>query len=540
MYTGLMVALLAASVNLTADLSQRLGEMQETRLVIPADHPLYRSLEQAWNQGQTEVVKKILAEIEVSGLSLEEYALRYPTPRLFHGIAVNGGPIPVSDSTPIRQVELVRDPTTGTLLAFLVQDTVSGGPYHVITVRSTDGGNTWMETHDWTGTLPYAIDAFYGTVNGTTYAYLADIFGTDRARLRRFPFATGNYDGGFGNVTVLTATDTLKELAAFPNAANNFGYFLYLHSSGTVDYFFSSLSTPNFGSYPTGVTNADHGLSGAHVTGQVGPVMFAYINSTSDTLFVRWRTGTSNFGGTSFTGPIHNGMFSTSMGALADTVLVAYEYWDTTGTTSARLIRYRIMYGDTASFWSGMLSTDSTHSQREPRVIVDSGRFVVSWILYGGVEPDSIVYRSRPVGNPAWTTPWTFPFDFLSVADHDLVAMGGGVYGFLAVDNALNNRAVFMASSWTDVSEPSRPEPKPRVVLNRTVARVGGTLTLSLPFQGTVRVLLLDAMGRRQDVLYRGRALSTLQVRLPSRSGLYFLRVEGEGYTTTQRVVVVP
>ncbi|MCF6192427.1 MAG: hypothetical protein L3J76_04760, partial [Candidatus Hydrothermae bacterium] len=382
MYTVVLMATLISAHGILPELQARVAEIPQTRLTLPGDHPLYRALEQAWNSGDVRGVQALLAQLEQEGRAPTEYGLAYRTPRPYTGLLLNGGPIPVSDSTPIRQVELVRDPTTGTLLAFLVQDTLTSGSYHVITVRSTDGGNTWQETYDWGGLLPYAIDAFYGTVNGTTYAYLADIFGTDKARLRRFPFATGSYDAGFGNVTVLTATDTLKELAAFTNPTNNFGYFLYLHSSGTVDYFFSSLSTPNFGSYPTGVTNAAKGLSGAYVSGQVGPVMFAYLNGVGDTLFVRWRTGSSSFGGTFFTGSNNYGMLQTAMGALADTVLVAFDFLDTTGGANVRKIRYRIMYGDTALFSTANVSVDVTHSQRSPRVIVDSGRFVVSWILY--------------------------------------------------------------------------------------------------------------------------------------------------------------
>ena len=528
--------------SVSPDLLHRMPrDLGATRLVIPGDHPLYRALEQAWNRGDAEGVRAALTALEETGQTFPEYGIAYLEPRPFAGLQVNGGPIPVSSFLNVREVELVVNPNTGDLIAFLAVDTsASTSVFHVLTLLSTDGGNTWTETYDWSGFSPYKIDAFYGMVSGTTYAYVADIYGTGNARLRRFPFATGEYDAGFGNVTVTTSADTLKELAAFANDGADFGYFLYLHSSGEVEYRYSPLGTPSFGTISTGVTNADRGLSGTYVTGQIGPVLFAYTDATGDTLFVRWRTGGASFGGTFFTGSAYNSILGTSVAALADTVLVTYDTYDT--AQSARLIRYRIMYGDTASFSFGTISTDMSHSQRSPRAIQSNGTFAVSWIFYGNVEPDSIALRTRPVGTPSWSTVWAFPFDYLGVIvpDHDLAPLGGGVWGFLAIDEGRGDQAIFMASTWTDVAEPVEGAPVTRIRLDRTVVPRRGMLRLALPWTGRVRVSLLTVTGRQVRVMYEGPARETLLLQAPGRAGVYFLRVEGPARTDVRRFVVLP
>ncbi len=535
--SSLWLAAVIAATPGTAGLWDRIPEIAETRLTVPGEHPMYRALEEAWNQGDPVKVQELLKEMDARGITLEEYGLGYRTPRPVPRVNINGGPVPVSDSLNVRQVELVRDPATGALIAFLAADTnANTSSYHVLTLLSTDGGNTWMETQDWSGSLPYKIQAFQAAPSGVSYAYVVDIFGTDFSRMRRYDFSNGAYDSNFGNVAVLTAPDTLKEHEAFASGTGTVGYFLYLHSSGQVEYLYSSLSAPSFNTISTGVTNADHGLSGTFVSGQIGPVLFAYTDATGDTLFIRWRTG-SGYGGTHYTGSVINNILETSVAARADTVLVVFDTYDT--TNNARVLRYRISYGDTTSFLSGTVSTDFTHSQRSPRVIEDNGTFAVSWIYFGGVEPDSIVYRTRPVGTPSWSATWTFPYDYQFTRDHALVAMGSGVYGFLAVDDGQGSRAIFMASSWTDVMEPVQPKPGHHAILRRGVVRAGSHISLNLPFEGRVRVLLLDAMGRQRDVLFEGRTTGSLQANAPGRAGVYFLRVEHAGGTVSQRIMVI-
>lgn len=524
---------------MSSELLDRLPrDLGTTQLEIPGNHALYRAVEEAWNRKDAGGVQAALTALEEAGLTISEFGLAFTEPRPLAGLGVNGGPIPISDSLNVREVELVADPNTGNLVAFLAVDTsATSTSFHILTLLSTDGGNTWMETYDWAGLNPYKISAFYGAVSGTTFAYVADIFGTGSARLRRFPFATGEYDAAFGNAIVTTSADTLKELSAFTNDGGSFGYFLYLHSNGEVEYRYSSLDTPSFGTYATGVTNADHGLSGTYVTGQIFPVIFAYTDATGDTLFLRWRTGGTAFGGTFFTGSAYNGIFQTSVAALADTVLIAYDTYDT--TQNAYVIRYRISYGDTTSFLTGTISTDLTRGQRSPRVVENDGQFAVSWIFFGGVEPDSLVLRTRLVGSAAWSSPWTFPYDFQNTPDQDLAPMGGGTWGFLAIDEGRGGQALFMASTWTEVAEPVNSTPVSRIRLDRTVVSRRGALRLVVPRMGRMKVSLLNAAGRQMGVVYEGPARETV-LRAPGRAGVYFLRVERRGTSDIQRFVVLP
>lgn len=73
--------------------------------------------------------------------------------------------------------------------------------------------------------------------------------------------------------------------------------------------------------------------------------------------------------------------------------------------------------------------------------------------------------------------------------------------------------------------------------------RKSGTLAFSLRENGTVNVALYDALGRRVRTLHQGRAAAG-QHQVPMdvsalSSGVYFLRVEGDGFSKTRRVTVV-
>jgi len=157
-----------------------------------------------------------------------------------------------------RQVVLDFDRATGYILA-AVRWTDAPNTYNVTLHRSTDGGDTWVETEYLTGTSVF-VDIDMVAVGG--YLYLAWVYGIDGpARLARWDAATGatNFLISVVNVSPHRITDVA--LAANSDGAANRIYYALIQDDGALRLFWDEASDgQTFTENSTGITDAAGGL----------------------------------------------------------------------------------------------------------------------------------------------------------------------------------------------------------------------------------------------------------------------------------------
>lgn len=168
-----------------------------------------------------------------------------------------------------------------------------------------------------------------------------------------------------------------------------------------------------------------------------------------------------------------------------------------------------------------------------PRVTVQNRTATVKWRISSSVATRKVTVERSPPETSSWMVEKTR----LNAPRHEAANLQVGIHQFRIRHVATNG------DEYVSDPIPARVLPDDQFEISGLPNPIqkGQTLTLISQTEQNVQVGLYDVLGRRVLALYDGmveageRMAFTLA---PPASGIYFLRVEGEGASTTRKVVV--
>ena len=404
------------------------GEIEEGRLHQAG------LVEQLWASGRFDEAIQGLEELEASGGAFAvSIAWKQPVPVDENRVYPD---TPVSNRTDGSTARIDHHAPSGAILVLVVWD--SGWSVNI----STNGGQSFSETHYWSGYVAIADMSVSGDHAWIGYSADGDDFNS--ARFRRFFADTGAEDTTYDWQLVADENpNTIVELVVTGNAPDNNDriYMAYLVDEiDTVKFWWDDLVGTTFSEIATGITNADRGLDLSwNPYNQTGHARWiSYIGT--DNWIKLYRSAGGGFELeilTEFTGVVHR----TALTAYRDHIYCAFECQGDPGYTGICYLK-----NDDAGATNWLLDdaywpTGDDVNGYAPDISVRSslGRAVIFSSETGALD-DVNFTTNRGWENSAWSEPeWMNSYDHLSGDETYLEWIGSGCvgsYGMLYFDEA--------------------------------------------------------------------------------------------------------
>jgi hypothetical protein len=277
---------------------------------------------------------------------------------------------------------------------------------------STDGGETWQETYDWSGSslISMAVAGDYAWVAYSPNAAWNEV------RMRRFHATDGAVDDVYDfKVVADVGTQIIDSLVLISNAddVDSAVYFGFTTTAMEVGFFWDDLSGTSFTEVSPPITDAVAALDLTwNPTTTNGYLAFLSYLSVSDTVDV-WRVDLFGSWELVLSEPFAGDHLLTSISAYDDYVLVAYNHVVAEGTG----ISYQASYDSGSSWSSGELYIPSPGDPplSDVDVTLRGGLGAAAVYAVDGSASNWTVFRRRPGYSPG---PWG---DRVTFSDHNAV-----------------------------------------------------------------------------------------------------------------------
>jgi len=417
----------------------------------------------------------------------------------------------------------------------------SGSNYTWSMNFSTNNGNTWAETFNWTSSARIPDLGIAVVSNNCFVSYFSHASPFD-ARLRKFSVTTGaaeNFSGGSSYITAFSTAspDTLREVELVSNQDDysTHLYYLAISRSGTLHYYWDTSPFETWTRVETSITNAERGLDACWNEGYSSRFIWVSYYDTADELKIAARS--SNWevlhGYTA-----DSGSRITSIGAWKDTVTCFFEdlrtYWQ---------CRYFVTYNGGTNFLIGWIGDTTVTAETPLMTARDDGGVGVVFRHY--TSPRQGRYTRR-----RYTGSWSTPVQYTDYEPHwypgAIEFLGGYTHGVVYITNSSPaiRAAMFDRHSATDIAE--SPQVPDKYLLAENYPNPFNSATLiryKLGEPARVMIDIYDVTGRKVASYDQGRQAAGTHLLTWNgadfASGVYLCRIRTESESQTLKMLLV-